>query len=67
MLLMRDDNMAGALPPNHEIRIRVRATGSVLGLFPDQEAEVYPSHRVELLIKAGHLIWLDEPEDTDAA
>lgn len=53
----------GALPPNHEIRIRVKATGAVLGLKPNQEAEVYPSHRVELLIAAGHLVWLDEPKE----
>ncbi len=53
----------GALPPNHEVRIHVRANGSVLGLFHGQDDWVYPSPRVEMLIKLGHLIWLDEPKD----
>lgn len=60
---MRGDNLAGALPPNHEVRIRVRATCSVLGLFTGQEADVYPSYRVELLLSTGHLVWVDEPND----
>jgi hypothetical protein len=53
----------GALPPNHEVRIHVQANGSVLGLWHGQDDWVYPSPRVELLIKLGHLIWLDEPEE----
>lgn len=50
------------LTPNENIRIRVRATGSVLGLFPGQEADVYPTARVELMIRVGHLIWVDDPD-----
>lgn len=49
--------------PNEEIRIRVRATCSVLGMFPGDEYEVYPNRRVELLLSTGHLVWLDEPND----
>lgn len=60
---MRGDNGAGALPPNHEVRIHVQANGSVLGLWHGQDDWVYPSPRVEMLIKLGHLIWLDEPKD----
>lgn len=62
---MRGDNAAGALPPNHEVRIHVRANGSVIGLNHGQDDWVYPSRRIEMLIAAGHLIWLDEPEDKD--
>jgi hypothetical protein len=47
------------LIPNHEVRIRVLATCAVLGMFAGEEHLVYPTHRVELLIKTGHLIWLD--------
>ncbi len=56
--------MADEVPANHEVRIRVRATGAVLGLLPNQEADVYPSSRVELMIKVGHLIWVDEPDES---
>lgn len=57
----------GYLPENHEVRIHVQANGSVIGLSHGQDAWVYPSHRVELLIAAGHLIWLDEPEANDGS
>jgi hypothetical protein len=50
------------LTPNEEIRITVRATCPVIGLWPDQVAEVYPSPRVELLLSTGHLVWVDEPD-----
>lgn len=55
----------GALPENHEVRIHVQAVGSVIGLNHGQDDWVYPSHRVEMLISLGHLIWLDEPEEND--
>jgi len=43
--------------------IRVRPTTAVLGMQPGNEYDVEPSDIVELLIKVGHLVWLDEPED----
>lgn len=51
------------LTPDHEITVRVRATCHVLGMWPDEEYDVYPTARVEVLIKAGHLILLDDLED----
>lgn len=48
-----------------DLTIHVRATAPVLGMWPGEDYHVYPTARVELMIKAGKLIWLDEPEDSD--
>lgn len=45
------------------LTIRVLATANVLGMYAGEEHDVYPTARVEKMIKWGHLIWLDEPED----
>lgn len=47
----------------NDLTIRVRATTAVCGMFANREYKIYPSARVELLIKSGHLIWLDCPEE----
>lgn len=49
-----------SLIPDSEITIRVRATCHVLGMWPDEEYDVYPTARVELMIKNGHLIHLED-------
>lgn len=43
--------------------IHVYATCTVLGMFAGEDHWLYPTARVELLIRCGHLIWLDEPKD----
>lgn len=43
--------------------IHVLATCTVLGMFAGEDYWLYPTKRVELLIKCGHLLWLDEPDD----
>lgn len=43
--------------------IRVRVMASVLGMFVGEEHWIYPTERVELMIKCGQLLWLDEPDD----
>lgn len=43
--------------------IRVRPTTAVLDMRAGEEYDVEPSDIVELLIKVGHLIWLEEPDD----
>lgn len=55
------------LTPDHEITIRVLATCNVLGMFAGEEHDVYPTPRVELLIKHGQLIWLDDWKDDDGS
>lgn len=32
-------------------------------MFAGEDYWLYPTKRVELLIKCGHLLWLDEPDD----
>jgi hypothetical protein len=41
--------------------IRVSPTCDVLDMHPGFEYEVEPSDLIELLIKTGKLIWVDEP------
>lgn len=45
------------------LTIRVRPTCSVLDMHPHSEYEVEPSDIIELLIKTGKLIWVEEPLD----
>lgn len=46
-----------------DLTISVLATCNVLGMWAGETYDVYPTERVEKMIKWGHLIWLDEPED----
>lgn len=48
--------------PGPTAPIRVRALSNVLGLVHGDETELYPTPRVERLISAGHLVWLDDPD-----
>lgn len=43
--------------------IRVRPTTAVLDMQPGNTYEVEPSDIIELLLKNGHLVWEDEPDD----
>lgn len=46
-----------------DLTISVLATCNVLGMWAGGTYDVYPTARVEKMIKWGHLIWLDEPQD----
>jgi hypothetical protein len=43
--------------------VRVRALSNVLGLQRGDEVDVLPTPRVEVMIRGGHLVWLDEPTE----
>lgn len=56
------DDAASAPTAAEAVPIRVRALSNVLGLVHGDETELYPTARVERLVQAGHLMWLDDPD-----
>lgn len=49
------------LTPDSEIQVWVKANCNVLGMLAGSSYLVYPSARIELLVKNGQLSW-DDPD-----